>query len=71
MPQNICMTTTTQLRSHRLAQGISQERLAQLAGVTHTTIARVERGEVAPHGLTKRAIAEALGVNVNDLFPTS
>lgn len=63
------MTTNTHLRSHRLAQGISQERLAQLVGVTHSTIARVERGEVQPHRLTKRAIAEAFGVPVEQLFP--
>jgi DNA-binding XRE family transcriptional regulator len=50
---------------------MTQEQLAQLVGVTHSTIARVESGKVQPHRLTKRAIAETLGVDVAALFSPS
>ncbi len=36
------------LKTRRLSLGLSQEKLAQLLGVTTTTAARWERGEVTP-----------------------
>ena len=50
------------VRATRQAQGRQREWLAFKAGVTVRTVERIEAGEVDPHRVTKRAIAEALGV---------
>jgi|SRR5215211_8040127 len=42
--------------------GITQERLAELAGVSHQTVVNIEKGHLkrGPHHLTVRAIEAAL-----------
>ncbi|MFW5695819.1 MAG: helix-turn-helix domain-containing protein, partial [Alkalispirochaeta sp.] len=52
--------------------GISQEKLAQRAGVSLNTIGRFERGEVDPELSTIIAIYRALEIgriDVNDCYP--
>lgn len=55
------------VRKLRVAKGISQETLAELAGIHRTYIGDVERGtrNIALVNMTK--IAEALGVRLSDL----
>ena len=51
----------TLLRSHRIAAGLSQERLAELAGLSLRGISDLERGvRVAPRLETLRMLADAL-----------
>lgn len=52
------------VRALREKLGVSQERLAQRAGLTMQTISRIERGTVSvSHPLTIRAVAQALDVD--------
>lgn len=52
------------VRALREKLGVSQERLAQRAGLTVQTISRIERGTVnVSHPLTVKAVAEALDVD--------
>jgi DNA-binding XRE family transcriptional regulator len=57
------------LRKARKAKGLSQEALAQVAGVTVFTINRLERTGRVPTLATAHAVAEALGKGVDDLWP--
>jgi transcriptional regulator with XRE-family HTH domain len=56
------------VRQKRLSLGISQEDLAELAGVHRTYVGMIERGE---KNITLRNIekfAKALGMSINDLM---
>lgn len=56
------------IRSARLASGLSQEALAERAGLSTRTISDVERGAISqPRSTTVRALADALGVAVEIL----
>jgi len=52
------------IRSLREKRGLTQERLAQDAGVTTGTISLLERGQSNPAWGTVKAIAGGLGVEV-------
>lgn len=54
------------IKEFRLAQGLSQEALADLAGLHRTYIGAVERGERNITLLNANRIAEALGVKLSD-----
>lgn len=58
------------VRHMREKRGITQERLAQDAGLTTGTISLVERGRSNPAWGTVKAIAKALGVSVAVLAET-
>ncbi len=54
------------IRRLRLAKGISQEALADLAGLHRTYVGAVERGERNITLISASRIAEALGVTLSD-----
>jgi transcriptional regulator with XRE-family HTH domain len=56
------LQTTSRLRELRNEASLSQEELAERAGVSRTTIAYLELGMRKPHPKTRRKLAEALGV---------
>lgn len=56
------------LRRLRVAQGLSQERLALSASIDRSYVGRVERGEENVTVSTLEALAVALDVQVSDLF---
>jgi transcriptional regulator with XRE-family HTH domain len=56
------LQTTTRLRALRVRASLSQEELAELSGVSRTTITDLELGKRRPHPKTRRKLAEALGV---------
>jgi transcriptional regulator with XRE-family HTH domain len=56
------------LRDLREERGFSQYGLAQESGVGRSTIAALETGERGAHPSTMRALAQALGVTVPDLY---
>ncbi|MCA9078464.1 MAG: helix-turn-helix transcriptional regulator [Planctomycetaceae bacterium] len=57
------------LRSIRTKQGVSQEKLAELAGLHRTYVSSVERGERNVSLLNIERLAIALGVAPRDLIP--
>lgn len=63
-PQAALGAAVRQLREER---GITQESLAQDAGVTTGTVSLIERGRSNPAWGTVKAIASALGMRVADL----
>ena len=56
------------VRKHRLALGVSQEALAEDAGLDRTYIGSVERGQRNIGLINIKRIADALHVRVRDLF---
>lgn len=56
------------LRRLRLAKGLSQEGLAQMAGIHRTYIGAVERGERNVSIDNMERIAAALGANITELL---
>lgn len=52
----------------RQAKGLTQEQLSELSGVHRVTIARFETGTASPNLKTIERLAEALGVQVDDLI---
>ena len=55
------------LRELRNLRALSQEELAEAAGIGRATLSRIERGETGAHGRTLRQLAKALGVGVEEL----
>lgn len=56
------------IRSLRLSLGLSQEEVADRAGVHVTYLSGIERGKRNPSLKNIRKVAGALGVGVADLF---
>lgn len=78
---HIHVPNTTKLRQHpalialgnaircvRKQQGVSQEKLALMAGIDRSYIGRVERGDNNVAILTLQKIAQALGISLSDLM---
>jgi DNA-binding XRE family transcriptional regulator len=57
------------LRDARLAADLTLRELAYFAGCSHTTISRLERGDLDVAPLLKARIARVLRVPVCDLWP--
>jgi transcriptional regulator with XRE-family HTH domain len=57
-----------ELRALRQDRALSQRDLAQLAGVTQSTINRLEVGHQTAYPVTVRKLAKALGVAPRDLY---
>jgi transcriptional regulator with XRE-family HTH domain len=56
------------LKDLRFRAGLTQQELADRAGVTQTTVARIERNAVQPEVTTIRKLARALGKTPGDLL---
>ncbi len=56
------------IRLERVKRGISQESLADLAGLARSTMGIVERGEQSPSIQTITKIAIALNIEIYKLF---
>ena len=65
---NIAKILGQRIRNYRTSKGLSQEKLAELAGCHPTYIGQVERGEknVTVEGIEK--ISAALKVSLSELF---
>jgi len=55
------------MRKFRVAAGISQEKLAELAGIHRTYVGDVERGERNISVVNMVKVANALGRQLNDM----
>jgi transcriptional regulator with XRE-family HTH domain len=58
------------LKALRVEQALTQEELADRAGVSTNTVARLERNETEPHMPTVRKLAAALEVEPRRLTTT-
>lgn len=56
------------MRELREQAVLSQSDLAEKAGVSKTTIIKIEQGKISPHPTTIRKLAAALGVEASDLM---
>jgi transcriptional regulator with XRE-family HTH domain len=56
------------LRAARVERGLTQERLAELAELHMTDVARIERSERDPGVRTAAKLAKGLGVPLADLL---
>ena len=54
---------------YRKLKGVTQEMLSEVTGLNVRTIQRIESGEVDPRLYTLKSIADALGVNLEELLP--
>lgn len=59
-----------QIRKYRKMRGMTQKELGLKVGVKHNTISAYENGTNEPEQNTLFAIADVLGVSINDLFPS-
>ena len=65
---NVLIKFGNKVRQYRLEQGISQEELAFRANLHRTYIGMVERAERNITLVNIEKIANALNININDLF---
>ncbi len=65
-PMDVTQVFAENIKRFRQKQGLSQEALADLAGLHRTYIGAVERGERNITLLNANKIAEALGVKLSD-----
>ncbi|WP_341917907.1 helix-turn-helix transcriptional regulator [Hydrocarboniphaga effusa] len=56
------------VREARIAQGWSQERLAETAGLDRSYVGEIERGRVSPTLLTLEKLATALRLSPSELI---
>ncbi len=57
------------LKKIRLEQGLTQEQLADKAGMHFTYVGQIERGIRNPSLVNLQKLAKALNVNSKELFP--
>ena len=57
------------IRLLRTSRRLTQERLGEMAGLSYKFIGEMERGAVNSSIDSLAGIAQALGVNIGDLFP--
>ena len=62
------MKTISKLAQVRKAKGLSQDRLAELSGVSRITISRIESGNESPRVRTLVLLSRALKVKLTDIL---
>jgi len=58
----------TRLRTWREYRSLTQQELADKIGLTRVALARIESGTSQPRPSTRRALAKALGIRVEELM---
>ena len=61
-------TLTNHIKVERARRNLTQEQLAELAGVTRKTINTIETGKFVPSTILALTLARVLNVRVEDLF---
>jgi repressor LexA len=67
---NVAKYVGSQIRKFRKARGMTQRELGFRIGVKHNTISGYESGTNEPEQNILFAIADVLGISINDLFPS-
>ena len=57
------------VRYWRKKRGLTQDRLAELSGLSRVSISEIERGTADPKISTIKALAKALNVEFAEIFP--
>lgn len=68
--ENVTKYVGAQIRKYRKARGMTQKELGFKIGVKHNTISSYENGTNEPDQNILYAIADVLGISINDLFPS-
>jgi len=68
LPFQICIIIGLRIKDLRIQKGLSQERLASIAGVHRTYIGMIERAEKNITLSNLEKIVKALNTNFEDLF---
>lgn len=63
-----CILDTEKLKTLLKRQEMTQRELAKKAGTTEVSVSRYLRGQRTPRLLTLAAIAQVLGVSIDDLL---
>lgn len=63
-----CILDTEKLKTLLKRQEMAQRELAEKAGTTEVSVSRYLRGQRTPRLLTLAAIAQVLGVSIDDLL---
>lgn len=63
-----CTIDTEKIKALLKEQGITQRELAERAKITEASVSRYLSGQRVPGILTFASIAQALGVNINELI---
>jgi len=67
-PYKVNQDLGKKIRRLRHRQNVSQEELAEKAGIHRTYMGKIERGESNPPVRTVSKIAKALKIKISDLF---
>lgn len=62
------MPLENRLKEYRAKNGINQQRLGSLVGVSRQTISLIERGDYSPSVTLALKISKVFGVSVEDIF---
>lgn len=71
MPEDVRRQLGLAVRAERLRRGLSQEELAERAGLDRTYVSGLERGTRNPSLTTQHKVADALGVPLADLLASA
>ena len=62
------MPLYNRLKEYRARQGVNQQEMGRLAGVSRQTISLIERGDYSPSVTLALKIAKICNVSVEDIF---
>lgn len=65
---NLCISFGKKLSTLRNQKGVTQEQLAEGAGLSVDFLSLIERGQRAPSFKTLEQLSKALSIRVRDLF---
>lgn len=71
MKQDVSKYVGQQIKYHRKLKKMTQKELGLIIGVKHNTVSSYENGTNEPEQDTLFAIAKALDISINDLFPST
>ena len=62
------MPLYNRLKEYRARQGVNQQEMGRLAGVSRQTISQIERGDYSPSVMLALKLAKLCQVSVEDIF---
>ena len=68
MPNDVLSVLGTRLKAARKGRDVTQERLAELSGVSARHIAKIEKGDVNPSFEVLSTLVKTLGVSFDAIF---